>query len=170
MYKLIIGEIKMSNQIKIFENAKFGKVRTLVRDGEPWFVGEDVAHMLGYDNTTMALFHHVKSKNKSTVEVSQGQELVIVNENGVSGLIRGRFWLRYYEFRNWLVNEVIPAMLDYQQTSNNAEEAITNMETVIKLITELKEEYEKKKYVEKIIKEHELKIDDLISELSELVK
>ena len=172
--KLILGEIKMGNEIRIFENVKFGKVRTLARDDEPWFVGEDIAHILGYDNIKVALFYYVKEKNKSTFaeleDSGKRHKLVIVNEDGVNNLICGRHWPRCCEFRQWLVNEVIPAMLDYHQTLNNEEEATTSMESVIKLITELKEEYEKKKQAEKIIKEHELKIDDLISELSELVK
>ena len=41
----------MENKIKIFESEEFGKIRTLVRDGEPWFVGKDIAVILGYSNT-----------------------------------------------------------------------------------------------------------------------
>ena len=49
----------MNNMIKIFENEKFGKVRTVIKDGEPWLVGKDVAEILGYSNTRDALSRHV---------------------------------------------------------------------------------------------------------------
>ena len=54
----------MENAIKIFENAEFGYVRTLVINGEPYFVGKDVAEILGYANTSKALIDHVDDEDK----------------------------------------------------------------------------------------------------------
>lgn len=54
----------MSNVIKIFENEEFGRVRTIIKDGEPWFVGKDVAEILEYRNTKKALSDHVDEEDK----------------------------------------------------------------------------------------------------------
>ena len=52
------------NEIQIFENAEFGKVRTVVIEGEPWLVGKDVAEILGYQNASKALADHVDAEDK----------------------------------------------------------------------------------------------------------
>ncbi len=54
----------MTNELQIFENADFGKVRTMVKDGEPYFVGKDVAEILGYKDTVNALKAHVDEEDK----------------------------------------------------------------------------------------------------------
>lgn len=54
----------MENEIKIFENEEFGKVRTVVKDGEPWLVGKDIARILGYSNVNKAIAMHVDSEDK----------------------------------------------------------------------------------------------------------
>ncbi len=56
--------------IKIFENDEFGKVRTVIKDGEPWLVGKDVAEILGYSNTRDALSRHVDTEDQTTVVIS----------------------------------------------------------------------------------------------------
>ena len=55
----------MENMIRIFENEEFGKVRTVIKDGEPWFVGKDVAEILGYTNTRDALAKHTDTEDKA---------------------------------------------------------------------------------------------------------
>ncbi len=60
----------MENMIRIFENEEFGKVRTVIKDGEPWLVGKDVAEILGYSNTRDALSRHVDTEDKTTVVIS----------------------------------------------------------------------------------------------------
>lgn len=57
------------NGLAIFENPKFGKVRTLERDGEPWFVGKDVAVALGYENPQRAIRNHVDDEDKGVTEM-----------------------------------------------------------------------------------------------------
>ena len=61
--------------IKIFENDEFGKVRTVIKDGEPWLVGKDVAEILGYSNTRDALSRHVDTEDKTTVVISDSLNL-----------------------------------------------------------------------------------------------
>ena len=60
------------NEIKVFNNAEFGKIRTLNRDGEPWFVGKDVATALGYSNASKALADHVAEEDKLNNESLSG--------------------------------------------------------------------------------------------------
>ena len=55
----------MSNEIKVFENEEFGSVRTMVIDGEPWFVGKDIADALGYAKSRNALAQHVDTEDKT---------------------------------------------------------------------------------------------------------
>lgn len=57
------------NELKIFSNPDFGEVRTLNIDGEPWFVGKDVADILGYTNPRDALAKHVDDEDKNTVAI-----------------------------------------------------------------------------------------------------
>ena len=56
------------NEMKVFSNAEFGKIRTLNRDGEPWFVGKDVATALGYSNARDAISKHVDADDKGVAE------------------------------------------------------------------------------------------------------
>ena len=79
----------MNNEIKIFEHEQFGSVRTILIDGQPWFVGKDVAEALGYTNTRKALLDHVDVEDKNTVTIRDGNKgnpnQTIINESGVYG-------------------------------------------------------------------------------------
>ena len=82
----------MTSELKVFENPTFGRVRTVEIDGEPWFVGKDVAEALGYSNTRKALADHVDGEDKTdgvTIRDSIGREQkpVIINESGLYSLI-----------------------------------------------------------------------------------
>lgn len=83
------------NQLEIFKNREFGEIRTVAIDGEPWFVGKDVAEALGYSNTRDALATHVMDEDKNTVVISDGKRRgnpnqVIINESGLYALIFGK--------------------------------------------------------------------------------
>lgn len=82
------------NEIKLFENSEFGKIRVLEIDLEPWFVGKDVAQALGYSNPSKAIMMHVDGEDKRfwmlRVSDSQNGNLVktaLINESGVYSLI-----------------------------------------------------------------------------------
>lgn len=78
------------NDVKIFENPEFGRVRTTVVDGEPWFVGKDIALALGYINTKDALSRHVDADDKGGARIttpSGEQEMTIINESGLYSLV-----------------------------------------------------------------------------------
>lgn len=104
----------MMNQIKIFESPEFGRIRTVSDEkGEPWFIGKDVATLLGYSNTRDALRKHVDEEDKTTVAIrdtgSNYQSMtVIVNESGLYSLILSSKLPRAREFKRWVTSEVLP--------------------------------------------------------------
>lgn len=61
------------NNLQIFKNEEFGEVRVIEQNGEPWFVGKDVADILGYTNSRDALGSHVDDEDKNTVAISDGK-------------------------------------------------------------------------------------------------
>ena len=102
----------MNKKIQIFENAEFGAIRTLTgRDGEPWFVGKDVAKVLGYSNTSKALSDHVDEEDKLNNDSlsSLGQRGGwIINESGLYSLILSSKLPSAKRFKRWVTSEVLP--------------------------------------------------------------
>ena len=105
----------MKNMIKIFENDEFGKVRTVIKDGEPWLVGKDVAEILGYSNTRDALSRHVDTEDKTTVVISDSgsnykSKTTIINESGFYSLVLSSKMPRAKEFRRWVTATILPTL------------------------------------------------------------
>lgn len=107
----------MSNVIKIFENEEFGRVRTIIKDGEPWFVGKDVAEILEYRNSKKALSDHVDEEDKYqgdgvTIRDPMGrmQHPTIINESGLYSLILSSKMPRAKEFKRWVTSEILPTI------------------------------------------------------------
>ncbi len=105
----------MEQIIKIFENEKFGKVRTVIKDGEPWFVGKDVAVILGYAKPENAIAAHVDSEDKTTTLI-QGtgsnykSKTTIINESGLYSLVLSSKMPRAKEFRRWVTATILPTL------------------------------------------------------------
>lgn len=101
------------NEIKLFENPEFGQVRVLEREGEPWFVGKDVANMLGYQNSRKALADHVDEEDKGVTKcdtLGGMQDTVIINESGLYSLILRSQLPEAKAFKRWITHEVIPSI------------------------------------------------------------
>lgn len=101
------------NDIKIFENPEFGKVRTIVIDNEPWFVGKDVAEILGYSQPSVAISKKVDDDDKgiSKMETPGGeQNTIIVNESGLYSLILSSKLPTAKKFKHWVTSEVLPSI------------------------------------------------------------
>ena len=101
------------NKIQIFRSPEFGQVRTLVRNGEPWLVGKDVAEALGYSNTRDALSKHVDSEDKSDVAIhdgSQNRNMTAINESGLYSLIMGSKLPNAKKFKHWVTSDVLPSL------------------------------------------------------------
>ena len=99
--------------LQIFENVEFGKIRTVVLDGEPWFVGKDVAAALGYSNASKALNDHVDEEDKlNNVSLSSlGQRGGwLVNESGVYSLVFSSKLPTAKAFKRWVTSEVLPSI------------------------------------------------------------
>lgn len=78
------------NNLQIFNSPEFGQVRTIQQNGEPWFVGKDVAEILGYKDTSDAMKKHVDIEDKLTrrfADSGQNREMYIINESGLYSLI-----------------------------------------------------------------------------------
>lgn len=101
------------NNLQIFNSPEFGQVRTIQQNGEPWFVGKDVAEILGYKDTSDAMKKHVDIEDKLTrrfADSGQNREMYIINESGLYSLILSSKMPKAKEFKHWVTSEVIPAI------------------------------------------------------------
>ncbi|MBR3488754.1 MAG: phage antirepressor [Bacteroidales bacterium] len=102
----------MNKTIQIFENAEFGAIRTLTgKDGEPWFVGKDVATALGYSNSSDAILKHVDNEDRleSRIAISgQKRKVIFINESGLYSLILSSKLPSAKRFKRWVTSEVLP--------------------------------------------------------------
>lgn len=103
----------MKNEIQIFKNDEFGQVRTTTINGEPWFVGKDVADILGYSNPRDAISKHVDDEDKGVANcdtLGGRQTLSIINESGLYALIIGSKLPTAKKFKRWVTSEVLPSI------------------------------------------------------------
>lgn len=133
------------NEVQIFNNEEFGQVRTLVINGEPWFVGKDVAEILGYSNTRKALADHVDEEDKGVTKcdtLGGVQDLTVINESGLYGLILSSKMPNAKKFKHWVTSEVLPAIRKHgiYATDNVIDNILNNPDFGIQLLTKLKEE------------------------------
>ena len=133
------------NELKIFENPDFGKVRTMEINGEPYFVGKDVAEILGYSKARNAIASHVDSEDKKDAPI-QGdlggtQEMTVINESGLYSLILSSKLPKAKEFKRWVTSEVLPSIRKHGLYAT--EELISNPDIAIAAFQALKEEREK---------------------------
>lgn len=106
-----------TSSVQIFNNPEFGDVRVVMQDGEPWFVGKDVAKILGYANPNEALHYHVDNEDKlnsktlSSFELNLGQRGGwLINESGLYSLILSSKLPSAKKFKRWVTSEVLPAI------------------------------------------------------------
>ena len=104
----------MKNAVQVFENAEFGRVRTIEVKGSQYFVGKDVAEILGYSNPRDALVKHVDDEDKNTVAIRDGIQgnpnMTIINESGLYSLILSSKLPTAKKFKRWVTSEVLPAI------------------------------------------------------------
>ena len=103
----------MQNQIQKFTNEQFGTIRTIVREGKPWFVGKDVASALGYADHAKAIKAHVDDEDKGVGEMPTpgGKQIVtIINESGLYALILSSKLPTARQFKRWVTHDVLPAI------------------------------------------------------------
>ena len=101
----------MEHAVKIFTNERFGKLRVVIIDGEPYFVGKDVATALGYKNPREAIRYHVDARDKREEKIllpSGVQKTILINKSGVYSMILDSQLPKAKEYRHWVTSEVLP--------------------------------------------------------------
>lgn len=101
------------NELQIFENKEFGKIRTVEINNEPYFVGKDVADILGYSNTRDALSKHIDDEDKLTSQITtagQNRNVIVINESGLYSLILSSKLPTAKKFKRWVTSEVLPSI------------------------------------------------------------
>lgn len=103
------------NPLREFLSEQFGKLRVVEVEGEPWFVGKDVAEILGYSNTRKALADHVDEEDKNdgvTIRDSIGRDQtpIIINESGLYSLIVSSKLPAAKQFKRWVTHEILPSI------------------------------------------------------------
>ena len=167
------------NELKIFENPEFGKVRVVNINGEAWLVGKDVAEVLGYENQNRDIVRHVDEDDRMMVDgktqYQNGIELGqrggwLINESGLYSLVLSSKLPTAKKFRRWVTSEVLPSIRKHgaYMTEQTVEKALTSPDFLIQLATNLKKEQEARQEAEaKNFKlEHEVVgLNEKISEL-----
>lgn len=100
------------NELQIFNSEEFGEIRTVNINGEPWFVGKDVAVALGYTNPQKAIRDHVLNEDRMVNEsfTVNGTKVILINESGLYALIFGSKLESAQRFKHWVTNEVLPTI------------------------------------------------------------
>lgn len=155
------GNFMGKNEMQVFQNDQFGEVRTVMRDGEPWFVGKDVAEILGYKNTKDALITHVDDEDKRVIQRSEittfenniprdvlpvnfvsadvpNRGMTIINESGVYALVFGSKLPAAKAFKHWITYEVLPSIRKYGMYASSG--IFTNPDTMAALVQALQHE------------------------------
>lgn len=99
--------------LAIFNNKQFGSVRAVSIDGEPWFVGKDIAEVLGYQNGSRDINRHVDADDIRKAMIFDGKqkkETILINESGLYSLILGSKLPRAKDFKRWVTAEVLPTI------------------------------------------------------------
>lgn len=162
--------------LQIFNSPEFGAIRTIEKDGEPWFVGKDVAEALGYSNTKDAILSHVDEEDKTIIQRSEiatiknnipksalpvnfvsadipNRGLTIINESGLYSLVLSSKLPTAKKFKRWVTNEVIPSIRKHgaYMTPETLEKVLLSPDTLMQLAQNLKDEQEKRKALEQQI-------------------
>ena len=116
------------NELQIFQSEEFGTIRTVTIDNEPWFVGKDVAGILGYANQNEAIQDHVDEDDKLNSKTLSSQDLELgqrggwlINESGLYSLVLGSKLESARRFKRWITSEVLPAIRKTGGYVNNTE-------------------------------------------------
>lgn len=143
----------MSNsEVILFRHEQFGEIRTLNINGEPWFVGKDVALSLGYTNPAKALRDHVDSDDVTvndsfTVNGTQGK---LINESGMYSLILSSKLPSAKAFKHWVTAEVLPSIRrnGAYLTAEMLHKTMSDPRELAKLLNTLADEQEKRQKLE----------------------
>lgn len=119
-----ISTAQTINPFQLFNNPEFGDLRCIEKDGEPWFVGKDVAMALGYAKTENAIARHVDKEDKTLTPFQGGcstgiQKMTIINESGLYSLILSSKLESAKRFKHWVTSEVLPCIRKHGGITEN---------------------------------------------------
>ncbi len=155
------------NELKVFENQEFGKVRVVKINGEPWFVGKDVADVLEYRNTKDAIARHVDDEDKLqndgvVIYDSMGREQhpTVINYSGLYSLVLSSKLPSAKRFKHWITSEVLPSIRQTGHYSLN----LGKYEALIpkdypSALRALADEVDKNEKLQQIIDDYQPKVD-----------
>lgn len=144
------------NDLQIFENKEFGKIRSLEINNEPYFVGKDIAEILGYERADNAIRNHVDEDDKLMHQISasgQSRNMTIINESGLYSLIMSSKLQNAKKFKRWVTSEVLPAIrktggyIFGEENMNEDELIATAMQVMDRKIEALKLENTQQKQI-----------------------
>ena len=141
------------NELQIFNHPDFGQVRTVTINDEPWFVGKDVARVLGYADENKAIAMHVDDEDKlnDKTALSLGQRGGwFINESGLYSLVLSSKLPNAKKFKRWITTEVIPSIRKHgaYMTPDTMQRFIADPDFAIGLLTALKDEQAKSRALE----------------------
>lgn len=137
------------NELMIFDNPEFGKIRVIEQNGEPWFVAADVCKALDIGNPTQALTR--LDKDEVTLISNEGyREMNFISEPGLYTLVLGSRKTEARAFKRWITHEVVPSIRKHglYATESTVEAMLNDPDTAIRLLQEIKEERERRKVLE----------------------
>ena len=153
------------NNLQLF-NFEGNEVRTLKINDEPYFVGNDVAKILGYSNYRKAVFEHVDDEDKLRTQIryaGQNREVTVINESGLYSLILSSKMPNARKFKRWVTSEVLPAIRKHgaYMTDEKIEEVLTDPDTIIKLATQLKDERQQRLIEQQLRRDAESQVREM---------
>ena len=101
------------NELQIFNNEEFGEIRTITKDGEPWFVGKDITEKLGYQNGSRDIARHVDEDDQIVISIpgdTQNRNMLVINESGLYSLVISSKLPNAKKFKKWVTSEVLPSI------------------------------------------------------------
>lgn len=133
------------NQLQVFNNEEFGQVRTVMQGEDVWFIAKDVAEVLEFSDTNAMTRHLDEDELMSVKLTGMNMKSTLMNESGLySAILRSRK-PQAKAFKKWVTSEVLPSIRKHgaYMTDQVLEQAVTNPDFAIGLLTKLKEEKEK---------------------------
>jgi len=132
-------------EIKIFNNEQFGQIRVIDQNGEPWFVGKEIATILGYKNPQEAIRTHVEDEDKGMSEIltpGGKQMMPIINESGLYSLILTSKLPAAKQFKHWVTSEVLPGIHKHGMyaTPETVEKMLGDPDVMIRILQEMRDE------------------------------
>ncbi len=141
------------SEIQTFKSPDFGEIRTAEVNGEPYFVGKDVAEILGYERPTKAISDHVDKEDRDEVPIQDSigrmQNTPVINESGLYSLILSSKLPTAKKFKRWVTSEVLPAIRKHGLYA--ADDLLDDPDLAIQAFTALKEERQKRRELESTV-------------------